>query len=77
MKDFEEKLKELETINDELASGAVALDEALKKYRKGIKLADELEKTLAEAEAEIAVLTTPADSDEAAPSFADFGGEAD
>lgn len=77
MKDFETKMEELEAINDELASGNVSLEEALKKYRKGIALADELEKVLAEAEAEIAVLTTPVDSSDEAPSFAAFDGEAD
>lgn len=77
MKDFETKMEELEAINDELASGNVSLEEALKKYRKGIALADELEKVLAEAEAEIAVLTTPVDSSDETPSFAAFDGEAD
>ncbi len=43
---FEELMKELENIVDELEKGSLTLDEAVKKYQKGIELSLELKKKL-------------------------------
>lgn len=68
-RDFESKMKELEEINDALASGNIALEDAVEKYRKGMKLADELEATLTAAETEIAVLLNRPEEENQTPSF--------
>ncbi len=69
-RDFESKMKELEEINDALASGDIALEDAVEKYRKGMKLADELEATLTAAETEIAVLLNRPEEENQTPSCA-------
>ncbi|MAH53036.1 MAG: exodeoxyribonuclease VII small subunit [Pseudomonadota bacterium] len=53
---IESKLHELEGILEELESGELDLDDALKKFEKGIKLSRECQKTLEEAELKIKVL---------------------
>lgn len=68
-RDFESKMKELEEINDALASGDIALEDAVEKYRKGMKLAVELEATLTAAETEIAVLLNRPEEENQTPSF--------
>lgn len=68
-RDFESKMKELEEINDALASGGITLEDAVEKYRKGMKLADELEATLTAAETEIAVLLNRPEEENQTPSF--------
>ena len=55
-KGIESKLKELENLLEELESGELDLDEALKKFEKGIKLSRECQKTLESAELKIQVL---------------------
>lgn len=55
-KSIESKLKELECLLEELESGELDLDEALKKFEKGIKLSRECQQTLEEAELKIQVL---------------------
>lgn len=46
---FEELLKELESIIEELESGNLSLEESIKKYQKGIELSNECKKMLEEA----------------------------
>ena len=53
---IESKLNELEKIIEELESGELDLDRALKKFESGIKLSRECQKTLEEAELKIKVL---------------------
>lgn len=53
---IESKLNELEKILEELESGELDLDMALKKFESGIKLSRECQKTLEEAELKIKVL---------------------
>tara|TARA_Y100000746_G_C15317485_1_gene372282 strand:+ start:574 stop:807 length:234 start_codon:yes stop_codon:yes gene_type:complete len=53
---IESKLNELEKILEELESGELDLDRALKKFESGIKLSRECQKTLEEAELKIKVL---------------------
>ena len=55
-KSIEAKLIELEEILEDLESGKLELDDALKKFEKGIKLSRECQKTLEEAELKIQVL---------------------
>ncbi|MGR3741646.1 exodeoxyribonuclease VII small subunit [Companilactobacillus sp. DQM5] len=49
-KTFEDNLNELENIVIELEKGDVPLEEAMKKFQKGIDLSNTLEKTLKSAE---------------------------
>lgn len=47
---FEDKLKELEKMVNELESGEVSLDDAIEKYTKAMKLAKECSEKLVNAE---------------------------
>ncbi|AUI71426.1 exodeoxyribonuclease VII small subunit [Companilactobacillus alimentarius] len=49
-KTFEENLADLEAIVTNLESGNVPLEEAMEKFKKGVTLSKELEKTLSDAE---------------------------
>ena len=55
-KSIEAKLIELEKILEDLESGKLELDDALKKFEKGIKLSRECQQTLEKAEMKIQVL---------------------
>ena len=55
-KSIEAKLIELEEILEDLESGKLELDDALKKFEKGLKLSRECQQTLEEAEMKIQVL---------------------
>ena len=55
-KSIEAKLIELEKILEDLESGKLELDDALKKFEKGIKVSRECQQTLEEAEMKIQVL---------------------
>ena len=55
-KSIESRLIELETILEELESGDLELDKALKKFEQGVKLSRECQKTLEDAELEIKIL---------------------
>ncbi len=54
---FEEALKKLEKIVEELESGKLSLDDSLKKYEEGVKLSRFCHKTLKDAQKKIQVLT--------------------
>ena len=58
---FEKDLEKLEEIVGALEEGELPLDEALKRFEEGIKLAKRCEKTLADAEKRIEILTKNAD----------------
>ena len=47
---FEEKMQELELLVRRLEQGEVPLEEALKQFQQGMKLSQELQKNLQEAE---------------------------
>ena len=49
-KNFEELLKELENVVKALENKEISLDEAVKKYQKGLELSKECYKLLSEAE---------------------------
>ena len=50
---FEEDLKKLQKIVEELSSGKITLGESLKKYEEGVKLAQSCSLTLAEAQRKV------------------------
>lgn len=54
---FEEALKRLEKIVQDLESGKLSLDDSLKKYEEGVKLSRLCHKTLKEAQKKVQVLT--------------------
>ena len=53
---FEEKIKELETIINELESGNTSLDDSINKYTKAMKLVKECDLELKDVEDKIAKL---------------------
>ena len=55
-KSIESRLAELESILEELESGDLDLDQALKKFEQGVKLSRECQKTLEDAEIKIKIL---------------------
>lgn len=56
IENFEEALKELETIAHELESGELGLDEAIERYSEGITYARFCQKKLEDAERKIEIL---------------------
>lgn len=52
-KTFEDNLADLEEIVTNLESGNVPLEEAMEKFKKGVSLSKELEKTLNDAQATV------------------------
>jgi len=54
---FEKGLEDLEKIVQDLESGELALEDALKRYEKGVQLSQVLQKRLGEAGKKIEVLT--------------------
>jgi exodeoxyribonuclease VII small subunit len=54
---FEETLKKLEKIVEELESGDLSLDEALKKYQEGLELSRFCSQRLETAKKKIEILT--------------------
>ena len=65
-KTFEERLERLEELGDEIRKNDVPLDDAIKAFEEGIKLARTLEKDLERIEGRIEILMsrTEAESDE-------------
>ncbi len=58
---FEKAMEKLEKIVDDLETGNIALDEALKKYEEGVKLSRICRERLSQAEKKIEVLTRSMD----------------
>ncbi|MDR3276196.1 MAG: exodeoxyribonuclease VII small subunit [Treponema sp.] len=56
MKNFEERLLRLETLGENIRKTDLPLDEALKSFEEGIKLAQALEKDLEKVESRIEIL---------------------
>lgn len=54
--EFEAALKKLETIVENLETGDLTLEAALKQYEEGVRLADICSKRLSEAEKKVEVL---------------------
>ncbi len=53
---FEEELKKLQKIVEELSSGKITLGESLKKYEEGVRLAQSCSQTLASAQRKVELL---------------------
>lgn len=53
---FEEDLKKLQKIVEELAGGKITLGESLKKYEEGVKIAQACSQALAEAQRKVELL---------------------
>jgi exodeoxyribonuclease VII small subunit len=56
MKNFEERLERLETLGEKIRKPDLPLDDALKAFEEGIKLARSLEKDLEKIESRIEIL---------------------
>lgn len=56
MKNFEENLKRLEELTNKIKTSDISLEEALKAFEEGIKLAKRMEKQLDEIEGKIQIL---------------------
>ncbi|MDR2102666.1 MAG: exodeoxyribonuclease VII small subunit [Treponema sp.] len=56
MKNFEERLELLENLGEKIRKPEIPLDEALKAFEEGIKLARSLEKDLEKVESRIELL---------------------
>ena len=70
---FEDNLKELETLSQQIKSGDLPLDETVKCFEKGMKLADTLEKEISEIEGKVEFLVNrPSKNEESEPEFKDF-----
>ncbi len=61
MKNFEERLQELEEVGERIREGKISLDEAVKEFERGIRLAKGLEKDLARIERKVEVLVNEPD----------------
>ncbi len=68
---FEKDLEKLEKIVNTLEEGGLPLDDSIKKFEEGIKLAKRCEKALSSAEKKIEVLTKDAQGNVATKPFAD------
>lgn len=58
MKNFEERLERLEALGEQIRRTDIPLDEALKAFEEGIKLARTLEQDLEKIESRIEILTS-------------------
>jgi len=76
MKNFEERLKKLETLGEAIRGTDIPLEDALKAFEEGIKLARALEKDLEKIESRIEVLLNEPDAKaEENPELELFNGE--
>ena len=71
---FEKDLEQLEKIVGQLEEGELPLDDALKQFEAGIKLAKRCEKALSKAEKRIAILTKNAAGELEAEPFGESDG---
>lgn len=62
MKSFEERLERLEKLGEKIRAPELPLDDALKSFEEGIKLARSLEKDLEKVESRIEILMNNADA---------------
>jgi exodeoxyribonuclease VII small subunit len=61
-KTFEERLERLEDLGEEIRKTDIPLDEALKAFEEGVKLARALEKDLEKIESRIEILMNSSDA---------------
>lgn len=60
--DFEQQLSELETLVEQMENGDVSLEESLKSFEKGIKLARSCQQSLQDAELKVKILLSEDDA---------------
>ena len=78
MKSFEERLGRLEELNSQIANGAIPLEQAVRLFEEGIKLARGLEKELSKVERRIELLVNKPEKIEEEPNlelFPELSGE--
>ncbi|MCL2374774.1 MAG: exodeoxyribonuclease VII small subunit [Treponema sp.] len=76
-KTFEERLERLEELGDEIRKNDIPLDNAIKAFEEGIKLARDLEKDLGKIESRIEILMNGTETpDDAEADAADLGARA-
>jgi exodeoxyribonuclease VII small subunit len=76
MKNFEERLERLEELGDKIRKPDIPLDDALKAFEEGIKLARSLEKDLEKVESRIEVLmNAPEEKPDSRPELGLFDDE--
>lgn len=63
MEKFEENMKKLETIATDLENDELSLDESVKKFEEGMKVAKDCKKMLDEAEKKITILLEDSEED--------------
>lgn len=63
MEKFEENMKKLETIATDLENDELSLDESVKKFEEGMKVAKDCKKMLDEAEKKITILLEDGEED--------------
>ena len=63
---FEKRLERLEELGDEIRNSEIPLDDAIKAFEEGIKLARALEKDLEKIESRIEILMNGTESDDSA-----------
>lgn len=56
MQNFEQSLKQLETIVAQMERGDISLEESIKLFEEGTKLAEQCKQQLAEAEGKVEIL---------------------
>jgi exodeoxyribonuclease VII small subunit len=59
--DFEQQLKNLEDLGASLESGDLSLEDSMKSFEQGIKVARECQQALKEAEQKVEILTRQGD----------------
>ena len=74
MKNFEERLENLEELNEKMKTGIISLDEAVQIFEEGIKLAKSLEKDLSKVERKIEILVNKPEKESDEPNFELFDG---
>ncbi|MDR1219504.1 MAG: exodeoxyribonuclease VII small subunit [Treponema sp.] len=62
MKNFEERLARLEALSEKIRRPEISLDDALKAFEEGVKVAGALEKDLEKIEGRIALLMNAPDA---------------
>jgi len=62
MKNFEERLRRLETLGEQIRKSDIPLDEALGAFEEGIRLAQALERDLEKVENRIEILMNSAEA---------------
>ena len=58
---FEEAMKDLEDVVNELESGELTLDKSIEKFKKGIELSNHCSELLEDAEKTVSILIADAD----------------